>query len=89
VQAEDLLVAVGVDPGRPQGMHVDRAASFTDLQHQRVGGNEGVREVATTLTSTDSARWRRRPAMINLFAAMSSCPTWWTPTHSRRQPFQV
>src|SRR5512133_3280078 len=24
-------------------MHVDRAACFADLQHQRVGGNEGVR----------------------------------------------
>jgi hypothetical protein len=50
-RAEDLPVAVGVDLGRQQGMHVDRAACFTDFQHQRVGGNEGVREVATTLTS--------------------------------------
>ena len=43
VHAKDLPVAVGVHAGRDQGVHVDRAAAFADLEHQRVGGDEGVR----------------------------------------------
>jgi hypothetical protein len=43
LQAEDLAVSVGVDPGGDQGVHVDHAAALPDLEHQGVGGDEGVR----------------------------------------------
>ena len=43
LQAEDLPVPVGVDPGRDQGVHVDHPAALADLQHQRVRGDERVR----------------------------------------------
>jgi hypothetical protein len=34
VQAEDLPVPVGVDPGREQGVNVDHPPSLADLEHQ-------------------------------------------------------
>jgi len=40
---EDLPVPIGVDPGRDQGVHVDHPPALTDLQHERVGGDERVR----------------------------------------------
>jgi hypothetical protein len=43
LQAEDLPVAVGVHPGREQGVDVHRATTLPHLHHQRVGGDEGVR----------------------------------------------
>jgi hypothetical protein len=43
VQAEDLAVPVGVDPGRQQGVHRHHPAALTHLQHQSVGGDERVR----------------------------------------------
>jgi hypothetical protein len=43
LQAEDLAVPVGVHAGSEQGVHVHDPAAFTDLQHQRVGGDERVR----------------------------------------------
>jgi hypothetical protein len=36
-------VPVGVDAGGQQGVHVDDAAAFADLEHEGVGGDEGVR----------------------------------------------
>ena len=36
-------MALGVDPGGNQGVHPDDSADFTDLEHQRVGGDECVR----------------------------------------------
>ena len=42
VQAEDLPVAVGVDPGGQQGVHVHRPAALAHFEDQRVGGEEGV-----------------------------------------------
>jgi collagen type II alpha len=43
LQAEDLAVPVGIDPGRQQGVHVHDPAALADLQHQRVRRDEGVR----------------------------------------------
>ena len=43
LQAEDLAVPVGVDPGGDQDVHVDHPAALADLEHQRVGGHERVR----------------------------------------------
>ena len=45
VQAEDLAVAVRGDPGRDQRVDPDDPAAFADLQHQRVGRDEGERPV--------------------------------------------
>ncbi len=41
-QVEDLPVPVGVDPDGQQGVDVDGAPVFTDLDHQGVGGEERV-----------------------------------------------
>jgi hypothetical protein len=43
MQAKDLPVALGVHTDRKQGVHVDGAPTLTDLEHQRVGGDERVR----------------------------------------------
>jgi hypothetical protein len=43
LQAEDLPVPVGVDPGGHQRMDIDHPAALADLEHQRVGGEEGIR----------------------------------------------
>jgi hypothetical protein len=43
LQPEDLPVPVSVHAGREQGVHADDAAALSDLQHQRVGGEERVR----------------------------------------------
>jgi hypothetical protein len=42
VQAEDLLVPVGVDAGREQSLDVDDPAALTDLEHEHVSRDEGV-----------------------------------------------
>ncbi|SNR99771.1 hypothetical protein SAMN06272737_1612 [Blastococcus mobilis] len=42
LQAEDLPVPVGIHPGRHQRVHVDHPAALADLEHQGVGGDEGV-----------------------------------------------
>jgi hypothetical protein len=42
LQAEDLPVPVGVDPGGDQGVHVDHPAALADLEHEGVGGQERV-----------------------------------------------
>jgi hypothetical protein len=36
VQAEDLLVPVGIDTGRHEGVHVDHPPVLADLDRQRV-----------------------------------------------------
>ena len=43
VDAQDLPIPVGVDSDRDQGVHVDHPAPFANLEHQGVGGQEGVR----------------------------------------------
>jgi collagen type II alpha len=43
LQAEDLAVPLGVHPDREQGVHVHDAPALADLEHQGVGGHEGVR----------------------------------------------
>jgi hypothetical protein len=43
VEAEDLPVPVGVDPGGDQGMHVDHPAVLADLDRQRIDPHERVR----------------------------------------------
>ena len=43
VDAQDFAVALGVDPDRDQGVHVDHPATLADLEHQGVGGHERVR----------------------------------------------
>ena len=43
LNTEDLSVALGVDPGGNQGVYPDDSADFTDLERQRVGGDECVR----------------------------------------------
>ena len=43
VEAEDLPLAAGVDPGGDQPVHQHRAATLTDPQGQRVGLHEPVR----------------------------------------------
>ena len=43
LQAEDLPMPVGVDAGGDQGVDRDHPAAFADLEHQRVGGDEGER----------------------------------------------
>jgi len=43
VQAEDFPLAIGVDPGRDQGVHVHRPAALADLLGQRVDPHERIR----------------------------------------------
>ena len=43
VQAEDLAVAVGVDPGGDQGVHVHDPAGLADLDRERVDPDVRVR----------------------------------------------
>ncbi|NQE72679.1 hypothetical protein NG2371_07172 [Nocardia gamkensis] len=43
LDAEDFAVALGVDAGRDQTVHVDHAPVLADFQHQGVGGDERVR----------------------------------------------
>lgn len=43
LQPEDLPLLVVVHADRHQRVDVDRAPALTHLQHQRVGGEEGVR----------------------------------------------
>ena len=42
VYAQDFAVALGVDTGGDQGVHVDHSPRLSDLQDQGVGGHEGV-----------------------------------------------
>ena len=39
---EDFAVALGVDPDRDQGVHVDDPSVLADLEHQGVGSHERV-----------------------------------------------
>ncbi|OCQ85388.1 hypothetical protein A4260_11025 [Streptococcus pneumoniae] len=43
LDAQDLSVALGVDAGGDQGVHPDDAACLAHLEHQGVGGEEGIR----------------------------------------------
>jgi hypothetical protein len=43
IQAEDLPVPIGVDPGGDQGVHACHPAFFADLDRERVDPHEGVR----------------------------------------------
>ncbi len=43
LDAQDLSVALGVDAGGDQGVHSDDAACLAHLEHQGVGGEEGIR----------------------------------------------
>ena len=43
VNTQDFAMALGVDPDRDQGVHVDHPPALADLEHQGVGGHERVR----------------------------------------------
>ncbi len=43
VDAQDFAVALGVDTGGDQRVHVDHPAGLADLENQGVGGDERVR----------------------------------------------
>ena len=64
LQAEDLAVPVGVDPDRDQGVHVHHPATFADLEHERVGGEERctARRRAGGCGTPRPARRGRRPS---------------------------
>jgi hypothetical protein len=49
VQAEDLPLAVGVDAGGDQGVHVDGTAALADLLGDRVASAGRVRRAAIAL----------------------------------------
>ena len=42
LHTEDLAVALGVDPHRDQGVHVDHPPAFADLEYQGISGHERV-----------------------------------------------
>ena len=42
INAQDFAVALGVDPDRDQGVHVDHPSGLADFKHQGIGGHEGV-----------------------------------------------
>ena len=43
LQADNYPMAIGADPGRHEGVHVDHSAPLPHLQDHGVGGDEGVR----------------------------------------------
>jgi hypothetical protein len=57
LQAEELSVVVGVEPGRHERVDSDHPVALADLEHESAGGNERVgagvqRSVLTSATCT-------------------------------------
>ena len=68
VDTEDFAVAVGVHAGGDQAVDPRDPAALTDLQHQRVGGDERVRGLVQAAVAGTP-----RPARRDRLAITDTC----------------